>query len=122
LGLSTDSNSKQKTFDLSLRLPLNGKEDRAAKRWLSEFKDFRQVLRGYVEGYCDGDVELLLYPGCFAVVLFHVVPPRTWVPIPLGFVTEDQALVGRIEQSMKDYLSQPTGHEGVNDLGRIADL
>ncbi len=122
LGLSTDASSKQKTFDLSLRLPLNGKEDRAAKRWLSEFKDFKQVLHGYVEGYCDGDVELLLYPGCFAVVLFHVVPPRTWVPIPLGFVTEDQALVGTIEQSMKDYLSQPTGYEVINDLGRIADL
>ena len=120
LGLSSDPKSNQKLFDLSLKLPLHGKEDRAAKRWLSEFRDFRQVLHGYVEGYCQGDVELIIYPGCFAVVLFHVVPPGPWVPIPMGFLTEDKNLVSRIEQSLGDYLSDLSSDDGVKDLGKIA--
>ena len=119
--LSIDSKTNFKFFNFSLKLPLYGKEDKAGKSWLSEFRDFRPMLHGYVEGYGQGDVELILYPSRFAVVLFHVVPSKNWVPIPLGFTTEDKNLTVKIEHSLKDYLSESDGYEGVKDLGRIAD-
>lgn len=119
LELSVDPKSNQKAFDLLLRMPLHGQGDRAGKRWLSEFRDFKRVLHGYVEGYFQGDVELVLYPGHFAIVLFHVVPPSSWVPVPLGFTTEDKQLVSDIERSLEDYLSEPNGDMGIKDLGRI---
>lgn len=119
LELSHEPKSKQQTFELLLRVPLYGREDRAGKRWLSEFREFKPVLHGYVEGYYQGDVELILYPGHFAIVLFHVVPPKSWVPVPLGFTTEDKSLITRIEHSLEEYLSEPIGDMGNKDLGKI---
>lgn len=120
LGFSTESKSNQKVFDFSLKLPLQGKEDWSAKKFQLEYKEFRSVLYGYVEGYYQGIVEMIIYPGRFAVVLFHVVPPISSVPIPLGYVTEDKTLVAKLDQSLKEYLFQPTGCEGNKDLGPIS--
>jgi DNA uptake protein ComE-like DNA-binding protein len=97
LGFSTESKSNQKVFDFSLKLPLQGKEDWSAKKFQLEYKEFRSVLYGYVEGYYQGIVEMIIYPGRFAVVLFHVVPPISSVPIPLGYVTEDKTLVAKLD-------------------------
>lgn len=123
--LAKFKSSSDRCYDYALRLPVSEPSDRfELQNWNNVFADYRESLHGYRTGFASDVVEVLLLADRFAIVLFHVVPVGQVlsVPVPVGFITENQIHVSRIERAIERYLSETVDEYGQNDLGLIHKL
>ncbi len=104
-----------------LYVPVTGENDNRARRnWENELSGQVKHVHGLVEGFLEGNVEVLVLPKYFAVVCYHFSSPDNYdVSLPLGFVTTDLEMVSKIAKEALDYISGLQGHELPNDIGSI---
>lgn len=122
LDFSEKRKKNQTKLAIQLYLPLNNDKNSEKNRWMNEFKDLKECLFAYKEGFMDNNVEILLLTGKFAAVIFHVVTPQNMVPIPLGFMTEDRIVLEEIELAVDTYLKEPLGLNGTKDFGKMTEI
>ena len=122
ISISTLSGKNNKTFyKPKMYVPLSDESDRRSKnQWEKEFSDYGRYLHGLVEGFFNGNVEVIVLPNKIAVVCYHISMPEQYdVTLPLGFVTTDNKMVSTISKLTNDYIGDVQGFDKPNDLGLI---
>lgn len=106
-----------------LYFPLSDANDERGVRLLrGQYEDMSGVVYGYASGANSICFEALVLPGCFAVVIYHLSQPKVGdIPIPVGFVTEDLAVVGKVDAYVSSFLGGYSSGTSVRDIGKLAD-
>lgn len=120
-GSTTKGKSPAKLCTPRLYLPVQDSNDRRTiGRWMQEFSDHHQEANGLVEGFLDGNVEVLLIPGYMAVVCYHISRPETLpVSLPIGFITTDESRIRLITKLVKEYVDGTISFDNPRDLGPL---
>jgi hypothetical protein len=126
--LVSDSYTKEKNarqlYSPMFFLPLQDKADRfSANQWKSDFKDSINNLYGIVEGFLNGDVEVILLKDELVVVNYHFTYPSALpVSIPVGFISTDKAIVIQIQEVVNKYLNSLKSSEQPNNIGPLKNV
>lgn len=113
----------QKVIRPRLYFPLSDANDERSVRLLrGQYDDMSGVIYGYASGTHSSCFEALVLPGCFAVVIYHLSQPQIGdIPIPIGFVSEDVAVVGKVDAYVSSFLGGYFSGTSVRDIGKLAD-
>lgn len=116
--ITTDKKEKV-VFSPKVLIPLADQFDSSAmRRAFNESKEAEAYLHGFIESDVLSGVEIVSLVDSFAIVIYHLVQPdRHPVPIPFGFITEDKAMVRRIETVLEDTLAEYTAGNVPRYLG-----
>lgn len=115
------SGKKAKTlYDFKVMVPLSdGNSYREKQDWLHELGAVSNNLYAYVDGYLNGDVEVLLLEDNLVAVTYYLSMPESYrVPIPIGFISTDKGVISSVTHSLNGYLSELHG-DTRNNLGKI---
>lgn len=107
-----------------LYLPVQDASDRRAiGRWKQEFSYYEKEVHGLVEGFLDGNVEVLILPSYLAVVCYHISwPERLPASFPIGFITTERNCVSLVDKLVKEYVGGMIAFEAPRDLGEIKNI
>ena len=101
----------------------NAKDRQGIHRWKQQFSKQGSNVSGLVEGFLDGNVEVLLLSGHLAVVSYHVSKPESFpVTFPVGFITADKQKVKLITALVDDYVGGVISFDNPRDLGNVGRL
>lgn len=105
-------------------LPIRNQYDKyAAKTWLNFFKPYKKLLHGVREGFCDGNVEILLIENELVVVSYHVTDSeRLPVTMPIGFFTKDQNTINHIGKVLDQYINGYASYNEPNNCGHLEKI
>lgn len=85
--------------------------------------DVGSDVRGLIEGFLGGSVEVLLFENEFAVVVYHVSLRDSYpVSVPVGFISAEQDVVTSIGKFVRNYIESTSGFERPNDCGLISKI
>lgn len=120
----TKGKKSTRSYTPKLFVPIQDSKDRhSIHRWKQQFSKHKSSVFGLVEGFLDGNVEVLLFYDRFAVVTYHVAKRESLpVTLPLGFVTEDPHRIEVISGFVEDYISGVVGFDNPRDLGSLSKL
>ncbi|UQS13308.1 hypothetical protein [Pseudomonas sp. HS6] len=106
----TISGKEKSVFNPKVLIPLANQFDNFAMRQaFNECKEAEAYLHGFIESEVLSGLEIVSLVDSFAIVVYHLVQPdRHPVPIPFGFITEDKAMMRRIETVLEDTLAEYT--------------
>lgn len=112
---------KKVLFEPTIYVPINGSDDsRTARQWKNSLSGVTKYMRGIVEGFMDGNVELLYLENEFVVVVYHFSQPEKLpVSIPVGFVSTEQETVAKVGKLLLDYVDGSSSFDKPNDCGLI---
>ena len=118
------THSKKKMYSPRFYLPVSGANDsRTAGHWNREFKDYAKYAYGLVEGFLDGNVEVMYLEEELIVVVYHVSHPDFLpVTLPVGFLSTDKNVVKDVGKIIKDYVNGVSTFEKPHDCGLISKL
>lgn len=123
--LITKASTKDKSlYTPTLYLPLSGPEDnRTAKSWKHELKNYSSSARGLVEGFLGGNVEVLHLADELIVVIYHFSLPETLpVTMPLGFISTDKATITKFGRIIREYIDGSASFDKPNDCGFLSNI
>ncbi len=114
----------KKLYSPTIYLPVSGPDDqRSARQWKREFEPNTDKVRGLIEGFLGGSVEVLLFEGEFAVVVYHVSLRDSYpVSFPVGFISTEIDFVSSIGRLVKACIEGTSGFEQPNDCGLISKI
>ena len=118
------STADRKIYSPLLYVPISDDADvGAARRWKNEFQHEHEFVHGLVEGFLDGNVEILHLEGQLSVVSYHFSLPEQFpVPVPIGFLTTDKEKVKKIGSLVSEYLGGIESFDKPNDCGLISSI
>jgi hypothetical protein len=127
-GLS-DFTNKSSTKEKQLYKPVlyvpvsDDKDFKIAKQWVHELEQFHNDAKGLVEGFLDGNVEILHLEDELAAVIYHFSQPEILpVTMPLGFITTNKESVKSIGKLITDYIKGSSAFDKPNDCGPISSI
>jgi hypothetical protein len=122
--LDQASTKDKKLYSPTIYLPVSGPDDhRTAQQWKREFEPNTSKVRGLVEGFLGGSVEVLHFEGEFVVVVYHVSLRDSYpVSFPVGFISAEKDVVASIGRILKAYIEGTSGFEQPNDCGVITKI
>ncbi|MBU0539730.1 MAG: hypothetical protein KKF24_00555 [Gammaproteobacteria bacterium] len=105
-------------------VPLADESDfRTARQWRNELSNWQKQVKGLVEGFLDGNVEILHLEGELVVVIYHLIQPDIFpVSMPLGFISTNKAAVNKVGKLVFDYVNGVSSFEKVHDCGSIFSI
>jgi hypothetical protein len=105
-------------------LPIRNQYDKnTAKKWLNHFKPYANILNGLREGFCDGNVEILLIKNELVAISYHVSDSeRLPVSMPIGFFTKDLNVVNHIGKIVDQYLNGYASYDEPNNCGHLQKI
>jgi hypothetical protein len=123
-SLGYGSKKDQTVLRPKLFLPLTGPDDaRGIRSARKGFRDFLEIIHGYVPGGAGASVEMVFVPERFAAVVYHISQPANWdITIPFGFITEDKAQVRRVADYINGYLREFVDANHTRDIGALNGL
>lgn len=122
--LEKASTKEKKLYSPTIFLPLSSSDDyRTARQWQREFEPGTDKVRGLIEGFLGGCVEVLLFEGEFVVVVYHVSLRDSYpVSVPVGFISAEQDVVVSLGKLVRAYIEGTSGFERPNDCGLISKI
>lgn len=122
--LEQASTKEKKLYSPTIYLPVGGPDDhRTAQQWKREFEPNTSKVRGLIEGFLGGSVEVLHFEGEFVVVVYHVSLRDSYpVSFPVGFISAEKDVVSSIGRILKSYVEGASGFEQPNDCGLISRI
>lgn len=122
--LEKASTKEKKLYSPTIFLPVSGLEDqRTARQWKREFEPNTDKVRGLIEGFLGGSVEVLHFEDEFVVVVYHVSLRDSYpVSFPVGFISAEKDVVSSVGRLMKAYVEGTSGFEQPNDCGLISKI
>lgn len=116
----TKGNKSKRLFMPKFYFPIARENDRRSiNDWKNQLGNINECYK-YIEGFFNGTTEVLLLQGSFAVVFYHLsIPSISNISIPLGFITTEKKLVGKIESMTREYLNGTIGFDNPIDLGKL---
>lgn len=118
------STKEKRLYSPKVYLPVAGSDDfRSARQWKLEFESYVGDANGLLEGFLNGNVEILHFAGEVAVVVYHMSLPDTYpVTLPVGFVTRDKEVVSKLGKLVWTYIDGSAGFDRPNDCGAINEM
>lgn len=122
--LEQASTKEKKLYSPTIYLPVSGPEDRrTSQHWKREFEPNTSKVRGLIEGFLGGSVEVLHFEGEFVVVVYHVSLRDSYpVSLPVGFISAEKDVVSSVGRILKSYVEGTSGFEHPNDCGLISKI
>lgn len=122
--LEKASTKDKRLYSPTIFLPVSGQEDRrAALQWKREFEPNIDNVRGLIEGFLGGSLEILYFEDEFVVVVYHVSLRDSYpVSFPVGFISAEKDVVSSVGQLVKAYVEGTSGFEQTNDCGLISKI
>lgn len=120
----TKGKSTIRLYNPKLYLPVQDSDDRRAiGRWKQVFSDHLSNAHALVEGFMDGNVEVLLLSGHMVVVCYHISRPESLpVSLPVGYITTDQKMVELAAGLVQEYVGGIISFENPRDIGSLSKL
>ncbi|MCH5552551.1 hypothetical protein L6227_25215 [Pseudomonas syringae pv. syringae] len=121
-ALVTTSGKEKLVFNPRVLIPLTDQFDnRAIRQAFNECTEVEAYLHGFIESDILSGLEILSLFNSFTIVVYHLVQPdRHPVPIPFGFITEDEAVMRRIETVLEETLAEYTTDNVPRYLGALS--
>lgn len=118
------STKDKKLYSPIIYLPLSGPDDqRTARQWQREFEPNTDKVRGLIEGFHGGSVEVLHFEDEFVVVVYHVSLRDSYpVSFPLGFISSEKDIVSSVGRLITAYVEGSSGFESPNDCGLLSRI
>ncbi|MDH4865458.1 hypothetical protein SBO82_00595 [Alcaligenes nematophilus] len=118
------STKEKKLYSPMVYLPVaKSDDDRSVRQWRQEFESYVGNANGLLEGFLNGNVEVLHFVGELAVIVYHMSLPDTYpVTLPVGFVTKDKEVVSRVGKLVRTYIDGSAGFDRPNDCGAIIEM
>lgn len=122
--LEQASTKEKKLYSPTIYLPVSGSGDqKTARQWKREFEPNIDNVRGLVEGFLGGSVEVLHFEGEFVVVIYHISLRDSYpVSFPLGFISAEKDVVTSIGRLVRAYVEGTSRFEQPNDCGVISKI
>lgn len=122
--LEKASTKDKKLYSPTIFLPVSGSEDyRTARQWQREFEPNTGTVRGLIEGFLGGSVEVLHFEDEFVVVVYHVSLRDSYpVSVPVGFISAEKEFVSSVGRLVKAYVEGTLGFEQPHDCGLISKI
>ena len=80
-------------------------------------------MNGLREGFCDGNVEILLIKNELVAISYHVSDSeRLPVSMPIGFFTKDFNVVNHIDKIVDQYLNGYASYDEPNNCGHLQKI
>ncbi len=104
--LGKASTKDKKLYQPVIYVPLSDENDfRSARQWKNEFEQYQKYVKGLVEGFLDGNVEVLHLEDELVVVIYHFTHPESLpVTLPLGFISTNKEMVSKIGKEVANYI------------------
>jgi len=112
----------KKLYQPVVYVPVSDERDfRAARQWKNEFEQYHKDVKGLVEGFLDGNVEILHLENELVAVIYHFTQPEFLpVSMPLGFVSTNKETVAKIGKVVADYIKGTSSFDKAHDCGYIS--
>lgn len=122
--LNKAATKDKELYSPTIYLPVSGQDDRrSVNQWKHDLEPYLDQARGLIEGFLDGNVEIMHFEKELVVVVYHMSLPNTYpVTLPLGFISADKEIVSSIGKLVKTYVQGNSGIDRTNDCGFILKL
>ncbi len=122
--LDKASTKEKRLYSPTIYLPVSGPDDqRSARQWIREFDPNTDKVRGLIEGFLGGSVEVLHFEDEFVVVVYHVSLRDSYpVSFPLGFISAEKDVVLSVGRLVKACIEGTSGFEQPNDCALISKI
>lgn len=122
-GSVSKGKNSERIYEPKLYLPvLESSDRRSIERWKQMFPSNLNVY-GLVEGFMDGNVEVLLLSGGAVVVCYHISKPDSLpVSLPVGYISTDKKVVEVVEALVQDYVGGTISFDSPRDIGLLSKL
>jgi hypothetical protein len=119
-GSKTSGKKYKRVYDFKVIVPLSDEDNlREKSDWLHSLADIKNNLYGYVEGYLNGDVEVVMLEGRLVAVTYYLSLPESYrVPVPIGFISTDKGVISTVTRSLDGYFSELRG-DNYKYFGRL---
>ena len=123
-GAITNGKNPVTLYRPTLFVPMDSAHDRqSCRRWKDDLAINLNYVNGYTQGFCDGAVEVVLLENELVAVTYYVSLPAIYpVPIPVGFISNNQKLIKRVAVELNQYLTGSSAGLNIHDLGVITKL
>lgn len=123
INITKSNGLNQKLSNPVIYLPVQDKDDRKSILiWKRELRNVINSLYGLHEGFLDGDVEIILVENHFVVVCYHISRPESApVTLPVGFISTDQNVVGKVQKIVIEYVQGISSYDNPNVTGPLKD-
>ena len=123
-GSVSKGKNSERFYESKLYLPvLDSRDRRTIGRWKQMFSGHLSNAYGLVEGFMDGNVEILLLSGAAVVVCYHISnPERLPVSLPVGYISTDSDVVKVVEILVNKYIRDVVSFGNPRDLGPLSNL
>ena len=102
---------------------LDGTDRKLARQWKNEFEQYHKNVKGLIEGFLDGNVEILHLEDELVVVIYHFTQQETLpVTMPLGFISTNKPMILSIGNVVADYIKGISSFEKPHDCGYISSI
>lgn len=118
------STKEKRLYSPTIFLPVSSPDDRRSfNQWKREFEPNIEKVRGLLEGFLGGNVEVLHFEDNFVVVVYHVSSRDSYpVSFPIGFISAEKDIVTSIGKLVKEYIDGTSGFDLPNDCGPISKV
>ena len=104
-------------------LPVNAADDRKSiTKWSRELSNIQGNIHGLVEGFLNGDVEIILVENNYVIVCYHYRTELLPVTLPVGFVSKNPSIINAIQKVVFEYILGIASFDNPNDLGPLNQL
>lgn len=119
-GNKTSGKKSKVLYDFKVMVPLSNEDSRKEKQnWFHEFWTIKNNLHAYIEGYLNGDVEVVVLEDRLVAVTYYLSLPESYrVPVPIGFISTEKGIISSVTHSLNGYLSEIHGDSRKN-LGKL---
>ncbi len=120
----TSGKKSQRIYNSNIYIQIEKHYDRGViNDYKREFKDFKSGIYGLIEGFLNGNVEIILIPGKFVTVVYHFsMPDLLPVTIPTGFTSTNKNKIKLVENVVDRYIGLIEESNNENNLGLISTL
>ena len=104
-------------------LPISEKSDTS---WSEKIRNIQGDIHGLLEGFLNGNVEIILVENKYVAVCYHYRSELLPVTLPFGFVSKNISIIKSIQKVAFEYIEGMTSQDNPNHIGaldrRKADL
>jgi hypothetical protein len=102
-------------------LPVSGGHDRRTiSKWERELGNVLGSTRGLLEGFLDGNVEIILVENSYVVVCYHVYKSESLpVTLPVGFISTNVDIINSVQKVVFEYIKGMASFDNPNDIGSL---
>jgi hypothetical protein len=101
-------------------LPVNAAGDnKSISKWSRELRNVQGNIKGLLEGFLDGNVEIMIVENNYVAVCYHYRSELLPVTLPVGFVSKNLTIIHSIQNVVFEYITGMASFDNPNDIGLL---